>query len=61
MFELSDRAQGAIEYLLLLSAVLVVVSTTVYLLQSSTGGLGENIQGRIEDVENIITTELTRP
>ncbi len=54
-----ERSQGAIEYLLMLSAALVVVSGIILSIQRSTAGLEEGVSGRMENVKDTVVNILT--
>ncbi len=56
---MDERSQGAIEYLLMLSAALVVVSGIVLALYRTSAGLGGNVEDRIENVKNTVIDILT--
>lgn len=56
---MEERSQGAIEYLLMLSAVLIILAGVVYSLTSTSYGFGEDIQTRIDSVRDNVINILT--
>ncbi len=56
---MEERSQGAIEYLLMLSAALAVVSGIIYMLFGTASGLGGSVQSRIDNVKNMVVDILT--
>ncbi len=56
---MEKRSQGALEYLTLLAAVIVVVSVIVILINSVSTALGSSVGGEIDNVrENLIIPSL---
>lgn len=56
---MEEKSQGSVEYLLILAAALTVLSGIIYLLYSSSTGLGTDVQTRIEDVKESVIEILT--
>lgn len=56
---MKERSQGAIEYLLMLAATLIVVASVTYLLFTSSDWLGGDVETRIDDVLKDVIEALT--
>ena len=55
MISMEKRAQGAVEYLSLLAAVMVIVGVIVILISSVSTALGSSVGGEIDNVrDNLI-------
>ena len=57
--ELDKRSQGAIEYMLMLGAVLAVVASIIYLVLLTFRGLGSAVEDTIENVRKDVIDGLT--
>lgn len=56
---MENRSQGTFEFMLMLSAVLLVVGVVVTLIGLAAQGLGSNIGGQIDNVrDNIVIPSL---
>ena len=56
---MEERSQGAVEYLLMLAAVLVVVSSIIVMIRDISTDLGGNVESNIENVSKSIVNILT--
>ena len=56
---MEERSQGAVEYLMMLAAVLVVVGGIVYSLFSTSEGLQDTVQTQIDAIKDNIIDSLT--
>lgn len=56
---MEERSQGAVEYLLMLAAALVIVSSIVVMLRNVSTGLGSNVNRDLENVRQSIVNILT--
>lgn len=56
---MDKRSQGALEYLTLLAAVIVIVGVIVIIIGTASAGLGSSVGGEIDNVrDNIIIPSL---
>jgi len=51
---MEERSQGAIEYMLIVSAALIVLASITYTIIKTFSSLGSNIGGRIENTKREI-------
>ena len=56
---MEERSQGAVEYLMMLAAVLVVVGGIVYSLFSTSEGLQDTVQTQIDAIKDNVIDSLT--
>jgi hypothetical protein len=56
---MEERSQGAIEYLMMLAAVLVVAASVIYLIFSTSSSMGADVGGRIDNIRDNIIDKLT--
>jgi len=55
---MEERSQGTIEYMLMVSAALIVLGSIVYTIIMTFSSLGSNIGGQIEDAKREIIDNL---
>lgn len=56
---MDEHSQGAVEYLMMLAAALVVVAGVVHMLFSTSAGLGGTVEDRIDNIHDTIIDILT--
>ncbi len=56
---MEERSQGAIEYLMMLAAVLTVVAGVVYTAFTTSGELGRTVENQIDAIKDNIISQLT--
>jgi len=56
---MEERSQGAIEYLMMLAAVLVVAASVTYLIFSTSSSMSADVGGRIDNIRDNIIDKLT--
>jgi uncharacterized protein (UPF0333 family) len=59
MNHVDSRSQGAIEYLLVFGAVLVVVASVIFMVIYTFRGLGSSVEDTIENVREDVIGGLT--
>jgi len=55
---MEERSQGAIEYMLIVSAALIVLASITYTIIKTFSSLGSNIGGQIENTKREIIDNL---
>jgi len=56
---MEERSQGAIDYLMMLAAVLVVAASVTYLIFSTSSSMSADVGGRIDNIRDNIIDKLT--
>lgn len=52
------KAQGAIEYLFMVAAILIVVAIAIRYLKTAGRDAGQTVSQGVQDVSNILSTEM---
>ncbi len=59
MEKMDERAQGSIEYLLILATILIVLASVIFMMQNISGDLGHTVENSIESIRDGVIDILT--